>query len=193
MAVSADTATQWAMEAYDVRYLDLRKRCASLVHQLDRNIGGIPRPFDLNELLDRIEVARRRPIELHATYSDKNSPCGLLVREANQDIIVYADNTSTVHQTHIILHEIGHMVCEHRGDCRLSTGSLADVIPKERAQLAEHMLARSTYSNEQEQEAEMVGTLIRIAAANPPNHLIDTASLAESESALYGRIVDVFG
>ncbi|MBC3192748.1 hypothetical protein H7X46_16915 [Pseudonocardia sp. C8] len=175
-----------------MRYSRLHRRCAGLVHRLDREIGGIPRPFDLNTLLDRVEAHRGRPIELHATRVT-GGPCGLWLRQADQDVIVYAENTSTVHQTHIVLHEIGHMVCAHRGACDLPLDSLTDLVSPERAQLAEHMLRRSTYGTEEEQEAEMVATLLRLAAETPPDELVDDRRLTGDESGFYQRMADVFG
>lgn len=176
-----------------MRYSELRRRCAALVHRLDRDIGGIPRPFDLNVLLDRVEEHRGRPIDLHATQVESNGPCGLWLRQTDRDVIVYADNTSTVHQTHIVLHEIGHMVCDHRGSCDLALGFVTDLVTEQTPGVAEHMLTRSTYGSDQEQEAEMVGSLIRLAAAAPGDRLIDADRLSPSESGLYQRIADVFG
>lgn len=163
------------------------------MRRLDRDIGGIPRPFDLNALLDRVEEHRGRPIDLHATPVESHGPCGLWLRQAGRDVIVYADNTSTVHQTHIVLHEIGHMVCDHRGACDLALGSVTDLVSPASAGLAEHMLRRSTYGDDQEQEAEMVGSLIRLAAATPRDELIDAQGMSSVESGLYQRIADVFG
>lgn len=174
-----------------MRFSTLRRRCTTLVHRLDRDIGGIPRPFDLDELLDRIERHRDRPIDLHATRVT-GGPCGLWLRRADTDVIVYAENTSTVHQTHIVLHEIGHMVCEHRGACALDLSSLGGLVDPARARLAEHMLSRSTYGTDDEQEAEMVGTLIRLAADTPPEDLVDGRA-TDAESGLYHRIADLFG
>ncbi|WP_060575585.1 MULTISPECIES: hypothetical protein [unclassified Pseudonocardia] len=174
-----------------MRYSTLHRRCAALVHRLDRDIGGIPRPFDLDELLDRIERHRERPIDLHATRIS-GGPCGLWLRRDDADVIVYPENTSTVHQTHIVLHEIGHMVCEHRGACALDLGSVGGLVSPERALLAEHMLARSTYGTDDEQEAEMVGTLIRLAAETPSAELVD-GRVGGDESGLYRRIADLFG
>ena len=175
-----------------MRYPELRRRCAGLVDRLDRDIGGIPRPFDLDLLLDRFEAHRGRPIDLHPTHVTSGGPCGLWLRQDGRDVIVHAANTSTVHQTHIVLHEIGHMVCEHRGACDLALGSLADLGLPVGSRLAEHMLGRSTYSSDEEQEAEMVGTLIRLAAA-PSDDLIDSGRVPQGESGLYRRIADVFG
>lgn len=175
-----------------VHYSTLHRRCAALVHRLDREIGGIPRPFDLDELLDRIERHRGRPIDLHPTRVT-GGPCGLWLRRGDVDVIVYAENTSTVHQTHIVLHEIGHLVCDHRGACDLELGTVADLVAPDRTRLAEHMLTRSTYGTDDEQEAEMVGTLIRMAGEGPAAELVDESRVTGDESGFYRRIADLFG
>jgi hypothetical protein len=74
------------------------------------------------------------------------------------DHIFFEQQTSTFHQNHIILHELGHMLCRHAtpGPFRPAAG------PGEGSPVASvrSALARTSYDTEQERDAEMVATLI---------------------------------
>jgi hypothetical protein len=95
---------------------DLRHRCETIVRTLDQRIGGIRVPFDLNALLDQLEADRGRPIELVPfSATAPGEPCGIWVGTDRLDLIYYEEATSPLHQDHIILHEVGHMVCDHTG------------------------------------------------------------------------------
>ncbi|MER7406717.1 hypothetical protein ABT373_30670 [Streptomyces sp. NPDC000070] len=78
-------------------------------------------------------------------------PSGMWVATAQADYVLYEEQTSPMHQRHIILHEIGHMVCGHPS--------------------AAGIALRMRYSDRQEQEAELMASLIMETAArsSPPS------------------------
>ncbi|MFI9723158.1 ParH-like protein [Streptomyces sp. NPDC052396] len=127
----------------------LLRRCRALAGSLD-----LPVPFDAAELAVRVADRRRRPIELIPTPWQPGLPCGLLVTADQADYIVYAADTPPLHRQHILAHELAHLLCEHRG--RPSTGLLPHLSP----QLVGRVLGRTVYSEPQEQEAELLASLM---------------------------------
>lgn len=148
-----------------MRYSRLRRRSVELVRELDRTVG-IPRPLDIDLLLSRLEQRRQRPIELLEVVTASDGPCGMWIEQGERDVILCAAGTSPLHQTHIIAHEIGHMIAGHRGDCKLSATmayQMGSTAPD--ATLIKHMLGRSAYGSVEELEAEMIASLICFTAA----------------------------
>jgi hypothetical protein len=80
-----------------------------------RAMGGaaLPRPFDEVALIARLAERRGRPIELIPVGTRPDLPCGLLMVTDHADCIIYATDTSVLHQRHILLHEAAHLVCGH--------------------------------------------------------------------------------
>ncbi|WP_216216546.1 hypothetical protein [Amycolatopsis aidingensis] len=174
-----------------MRYLELRRRSETRVRELEESVG-IPVPWDVDRLVDRLERHRGRPIDLHPTTRTAGGTCGMWVREADRDVIVYAAQTSTLHQDHIILHEIGHMIADHRGECLLSVGEAARMAPHVRPELIEHLFARSAYSTEDEQEAEMIASLLWQHAGGRRAQLTDRPMSPEVAERMT-RVRDIFG
>jgi hypothetical protein len=206
---------------------DLRRQCETTVRTLDQRIGGIPVPFDLNVLLDLLEAARGRPIELipfSATVSGKL--CGIWVGTDRLDLIYYEEATSLLHQDHIILHEIGHMVCEHTGVAMSTTDQVRSLLLTDavrgqvdtvlgrgshtavRGQVdtvlgrgshtavrgqVDTVLGRGSYTAVQEQEAELVATLIMERATRPALRLRAVAPSSPQVTAAQRRIEEVWG
>jgi hypothetical protein len=132
----------------------LRQRCERLIEGLD-----IPVPFDAGELCGRVAASRGRPIHLHAATMPAGAPCGVLVATPGDDYIIYERGTSQMHQEHIIVHEVGHVVGGHTAavlnldTCRLLLPSLDPAI-------VSLVLARNHYTADQEREAEAFATLV---------------------------------
>jgi hypothetical protein len=147
-------------EGGDMSGSELRQRCEAIVAGLD-----IPIPFDVRELCRRIAERRGRPIHLLPLRLPASQPCGLWVSTSEFDAIFYEENTSQLHQEHIISHEIGHLLCQHEAtpvfDAEASRLLLPDLDP----QLVQRTLGRTNYSTVEEREAEMVASLISRAAS----------------------------
>lgn len=141
----------------------MNRRARSLVRALDADVG-IPRPLDVPELLAGLARHRGRPIDLFASSNTAGGPCGMWLRQADRDVIVHAADTSPLHQAHIVLHEIGHMIADHRGACCLPLELARRILPDTSATLVGHLFARSTYATDEEREAELIASLIGSAA-----------------------------
>ncbi|GAA4933030.1 hypothetical protein ACFPM3_04240 [Streptomyces coeruleoprunus] len=142
------------------RIARLRRRCRPLLGQL-----ALPQPFAIETLCAHLSAHRRRPLHLHPLplQAAASGACGLWIATDTDDHIFYEQRTARSHQEHIVLHEIGHMLFNHHAtaDAGPPGGLLADLSPR----LVRRILARTNYSTRQEQEAEMLATLIRTGEA----------------------------
>ena len=136
--------------------LALWQRCRQTVATLD-----LPEPFDAAEFISMLSRSRGRPIELIPIHARSNMPCGLLVTTDRADCIVYSADTSLLHQQHILLHEAAHLVCRHHdAGAPATVASAQTLLPHLPSSLVQHVLGRSVYDEPQEQEAEVVASLI---------------------------------
>ncbi|MGP3949922.1 toxin [Streptomyces sp. 7N604] len=139
----------------------LRKHCAAIVEQLQ-----IPDPFDINDLCDRLEETRGRAISLAPMPLPvgEGSPCGLWVATDDVDYILYQERTSRVHQVHIILHEIGHLLCRHEATPALHDEVSRLLMPTLDPELVRVVLGRTQYTSQEERAAELIASLISMRA-----------------------------
>ena len=76
----------------------------------------IPSPFTIESLSDRIATSRGRPLYLHPmAFPADAATSGALVSTTDADHVFYERHTSTFHQNHIVLHELGHLLAGHPG------------------------------------------------------------------------------
>ena len=139
----------------------LRTRCETRLGELQ-----LPAPFDVEQFCRSIGERRGRPILLHSIESPAG-PCGTWLAGRTNDHIFYERDTSPLHQEHIILHEVSHLLCGHRGGS-VSAGDLqALLLPDLHPEMVESVLRRRAYSTTDEQEAELLASLIleRVARA----------------------------
>lgn len=125
------------------------RRLEAIASELD-----LPVPFDVAELAARIADGRGRPIELMPTTWQPGLPCGFLVMADQADYIVYVADTAHIHREHILVHELAHLVCEHHGT---GPGQFMPHLPNE---LVGRVLGRTVYSEPQEEEAELLASLV---------------------------------
>ncbi|MFJ5550352.1 hypothetical protein [Streptomyces sp. NPDC093225] len=125
-------------------------------------------------------AARRgRPIRLHPLPKEaaESGVCGLWVGTATVDYVFYEAQTSRLHQEHIVLHELGHILFDHNSLEGQDSGSGDTPV----------ILGRTNYTTRQEQEAEMLASLIRIEAGLVPGRAPE-GTLEKLESALGVRV-----
>ncbi len=151
---------------------------AELMDRAEERLGHLPplpSPFTAESFAEILAEQRGREIvmrPLSATGHDL--PCGLWLAFATYDLVCYADEASPLLREQIKLHELSHMVCGHQGD--LDDAALRAMVPGCSPRLIRRKLAarsvsvmgRTSYSNAQEQEAEMLATFIAERAAEGP-------------------------
>lgn len=138
----------------------LQRRCQSLVNSL-----RLPRPFSVEAFVRELAAQRDRPIYLKTLPAGTGTTaCGIWLRTDTHDEIFFEEQTTPFHREHIILHEVGHMLCGHEADGAELATELGRYLPNVSPELIKRMLGRTNYTSDQEQEAELVASLIRTAA-----------------------------
>ena len=141
----------------------LWRRCERVASTVD-----LPDPFDVHAVFSALAAGRGRPIELIPLASRPGAPCGVLAATDRADYVFYTRDTSPLHQQHILLHELGHLLCGPAEGQALPDQVAAVLTPNLPVELVRRVLGRTTYRWEHEQEAELVASLIvRRIAADP--------------------------
>lgn len=161
------------------------RRCQELVSRLT-----LPSPFSVDALVGAVAEQRGRPIHLHTLAPGCTiNACGLWISTDTHDDIYVEENTTRFHRDHIVLHEIGHMLCGHTDNNDTAESGAIDrqelsrFLPDLDPGLIERLLARTSYTTEEEREAELVASLIRTSArAQQSTH--PAGVLGELEAAL---------
>lgn len=134
----------------------VRRRCAVALHDVE-----VPDPFSLDAFCELLEMKRGRGLHLHPfrVSGVGTVPCGVYLSTKDDDHIFFDARTSPLHRDHIVLHEISHMLLDHGTDRRLHE-TLGRLMPSIDQRTLETVLGRTSYSTQQEQEAETLATLI---------------------------------
>jgi hypothetical protein len=115
-------------------------------------------PFELEAFCASLARQRRRPIELVALAGLGGQTHGAWIPTRASDIIVYERQTTPLHQEHIVLHELSHIICGH--EAQLAGSETARLFPDLRAELVQLILERHLYPTREELEAEILASLI---------------------------------
>ncbi|GAA3435434.1 hypothetical protein [Kutzneria kofuensis] len=119
--------------------------------------------FSVDALCRVISAQRGRPLHVHPLNVPPSSglnACGMWIATDVADHVFVEHRTSRFHQEHIILHEIGHMLCEHVTEDL--PPALTDALRAGDVDsgLVRQVLARTSYTTGQEKDAELVASLI---------------------------------
>lgn len=151
-----------------MRPRNARQRCQQLVAATP-----MPQPWSLDRFIEMVAVQRGRALLVHEiSIADilDGAPCGLWVETEVADHVFVAQSTP-VHRTQIVLHEISHMLAGHdRADPEWTRLLTPDVDPD----VVRSVLGRSSYTSEQEREAETIATLIAVRAPSVGRGVADT-------------------
>ncbi|HET9143455.1 hypothetical protein [Actinophytocola sp.] len=149
-----------------MRERELRRRCRRILNDLD-----IRPPLDIEELCRRVGQSRGKPIRLMPHPIPVPGPFGVWITTDSADYILYQEQTTKAHQSHIVLHELGHMLAGHTSDEEddaLLAGLYPDAgpdtlrgrYPDLEPDAVRRALRRTSYGTEREREAETVATII---------------------------------
>lgn len=162
----------------------LRKRCEEIVQDLP-----IPHPFRIESFIDALIERRKRRIELVGMTVDQDTPCGIFVGTPEVDYIFYASNTTSLHQEHIITHEVAHILCEHRGMSVVGELVAPLVLRTLSSKLVTRVLGRTVYSDLDEAEAEMLASVILVRAGRAHSSPLSSPELVRG----LDRLREIFG
>lgn len=137
----------------DVRHV--RQKCEATLRTLT-----LPRPFALDAFCKVLAGSRSRPLRLLPIPGREAGPCGLWVSTDEADYVFHHVATSPLHQEHIILHELAHMIFDHAAVREPAEGARSRLLPGLDPQMVATVLARTSYTTEQELEAETLADLI---------------------------------
>ncbi|MBF8184938.1 ImmA/IrrE family metallo-endopeptidase [Nonomuraea sp. K274] len=137
----------------------------------------LPNPFNIGIFINRVEERRGRPIRLVAMSGSHNAPCGLYVKTKDTDFLCYTRSKSPLHQCHIILHELGHLLLDHHDSGWRSEDLHRLLLPDLDPKMIKSVLCRNGYVSPNEDEAETFAELI--LAPRALTHDFDTMSSTE--------------
>jgi hypothetical protein len=133
----------------------------------ERRLAGVPvpSPFDLDEFCQGVARVRGRRLRLQGLPGlSAQAPCGMWLALPSADYILFDSDTSPLHAEHIVLHEVGHILCNHSISADIDNSMLSRLMPDLDPRAVARVLGRVQYPTEQEQEAEMIASLIRARA-----------------------------
>ncbi|MFD1542538.1 ImmA/IrrE family metallo-endopeptidase [Nonomuraea guangzhouensis] len=144
----------------------------------------MPRPYRVRTLCELVAAERGRPIRLLELPGD-DEILGAWLATDETDLIFYKPDTTPPHQDHIILHELGHVICEHYPAANVKDQRHL-LFPSLSPAVVRRVLKRTTYWSEEEQEAELLASLIwrRACRESRPR----TAAVRRMDAVLTGTV-----
>ncbi|MCF2532417.1 DUF6545 domain-containing protein [Yinghuangia soli] len=124
----------------------------------------LPSPLTLPKLQAAVSARRGRPLTvLPIPYeADAGRPFGAWLPQADRDVIYYEPATSPAHRTHIVLHEIAHILCGHTA----AEWCLVNLFPDIDADVVRAMF-RQKWADPREHEAELLAEQLRELIEHP--------------------------
>jgi len=118
----------------------------------------LPSPFAIEDFCSLLSAARGRSIRIiPVDLPPRAASCGAWLAAASVDYVCVDRNAPALLREHIILHELSHIICDHRGTPaaeRLTQYGLLDPSTVKR------MLERTLYDSAEEREAELLASEI---------------------------------
>lgn len=114
----------------------------------------------MRTLCEHVERLHGRPIQLVPLELPLGSPDGLWVSAEGQDFVFFEQRLAPVHQQQVILHELGHVICDHDAAPVMTAESSTLLLPSLNPDMVRRVLGREHSQAEAEIEAELVGSLI---------------------------------
>jgi hypothetical protein len=134
---------------------------------------------DVVEFAEALSAKRGIPLHLLPVTIRPSDPCGLWLSTPEADFITYEAVTSRPHQHHIIAHELGHIIYGHKGISAASSVTAQLLFPDLDPSLVQDLLGRTGYTERQEQEAEMMATIIQDRLRHKPDAEVEDPASAD--------------
>ncbi|MBN1317203.1 MAG: hypothetical protein JXA42_17095 [Anaerolineales bacterium] len=162
----------------------VKTRMRALLDEIDYDFSH----FTLDDFVHWLEKWRERQI-IFVPRDMPSTLFGAWVKAGGTDYIFFDKNTISIHQAHIQLHEMAHMICQHPTVDVESDQTRAILLragAKDFSSCFESLLLRSAHTDQVEEEAEMLTSLIqeRVMSVRRLNEL-DYAIIQEGEFASY--------
>ncbi|MEU8676993.1 ImmA/IrrE family metallo-endopeptidase [Streptomyces sp. NPDC048560] len=130
----------------------------------ERRVRALGLPVDatltIEQLCRHVGRMRGRPVQLLSLELPLGSPHGLWVSTESREYVVFERRLAPVHQRQVILHEIGHIVCDHAASPALAAEDAGLLLPSLSPDLVRRVLGREHGQSDEEIEAELVGSLL---------------------------------
>lgn len=134
----------------------LRSRCEQRLAQLP-----LPEPFTLERFRQALQARRGRSLTISAMPAlEPGEPSGVWIATETGDHVFVDETARPLHREHIVLHELAHIICDHQGAPALSDGDAAALLPSLSSEMVARVLGRTRYTQAEEQEAELLATMI---------------------------------
>lgn len=132
----------------------LKRHCRQVLRDL-----GVQPPLQVDELCRLLGESRGRPLRLVPYALPVPGPYGVWISTEAADYVLYQRETTKPHQDHIILHEVGHILADHRSD-DTDDAFWQEEMPDLSLKTIRRALRRTSYDAEEEREAELTATII---------------------------------
>ncbi|TDB84247.1 hypothetical protein E1264_25395 [Actinomadura sp. KC216] len=151
----------------------------------------VPEPWDFEQFRASVAALTGRPLRVMEIPAMPAGLCGVYVSTTGADYVYTTTGTTQFHREHIALHEIGHLLAGHRGE--VGVGDLAKVLlPDLSPEVVRTVLGRTSYTSEQEREAEYFATLV--LERSRPGRVEPRVAVADpAVAALLARLEDSWG
>ncbi|MDQ8707194.1 hypothetical protein RCO28_32715 [Streptomyces sp. LHD-70] len=158
---------------------EIRRSCRDFVLGL-----SLPAVAGVRDLVPYVERRTGRALRLEPAEvaASESVPCGMWLATRDTHYVFYDPRTSRSHQDHIIAHEFGHILKEHRGGPALRDKDAAALITHIDPAVVRAVLGRTDYAEHDEREAELIGSYLQ-AHTSP----YAAAAPAEEDAARVAR------
>jgi hypothetical protein len=136
----------------------LRATCDDLLERLGIPAQGVGQ-VSVDDIRDRVEGLRSRPMHLISVVTGPGSPTGMWVETQTADYVFFDGATSPLHQAHIVCHEVGHMLLGHTGVADLHQEHVGKLCRDLQTDPPSPVLLRRRHETSHEREAEVFATM----------------------------------
>ncbi|SPE63847.1 hypothetical protein SNS2_5171 [Streptomyces netropsis] len=147
---------RWRRKEPDREFTSFRLDCEERVRALRLPPGELT----IQSLCDHLGERFGRPIHLVPLALPPGSPDGMWVSAEERDFIAFEERLAPIHQRQVILHEIGHFVCDHEAAPVMTPEATRLLLPSLDPELVQRVLGREHAHSPAEREAEFIGSLL---------------------------------